>query len=116
MNAISKKPSDELQKIRKELREKILQNALLDQDAPTTFSVDFSGYGDSGQMHDPNHDLENGEVGDFFHKVMSQYIHFDWYNNDGGGGDITWDVVNDKIKINGYSNRTVQEEEVDEEI
>ena len=87
---------------RKELREKYLTEALL-KNTPTTFMVAFAGSGDSGDIYDGT---GHKDLDDFFDEVLREKVTFDWYNNEGGGGDISWDLHKDEITINGYYNVT----------
>lgn len=90
---------------REALREKLLLDLVLGEEEDLVFKGTFDGCGDSGQY---NEDAENEEVDELFADAINQFVHFDWYNNDGGGGDITWHVVEDRIVINGYYNEMVQ--------
>lgn len=94
-------------KLRKTVRENIMAKAVLYPDTPLIYKANFDGYGDSGNCH-ISYDYPE-EVRQLLHGAVDVYVSFDWYNNDGGGGDITWDVTNDKITINGYQNVTTQE-------
>ena len=101
----------ELARYRKELGEKITSKAVLTPDSPTTFTSTFDGYGDSGQYH---HEAGDEEVDALLSHMVYTVVTFDWYNNDGGGGDITWDVVSDVITINGYKSVITQEDVMSE--
>lgn len=98
---------------RKELREKLLAAKLMGESEDTEFTVTFDGCGDSGQC---NNDSGNDEVDKFLSEAVDLFVTFDWYNNDGGGGDITWDIVADEIIINGYYNETVRTDAMTEEV
>lgn len=87
---------------RKALREELAAEALLGL-KPKEYFVTFSGYGDSGDL-EPSGYPEN--VQDFFYSVLDTLVDYDWYNNDGGYGDITWDVMTDTLTINGYQYET----------
>ena len=102
---------DDLPIIRKALREELLGEALINEQ-DSTFAADFSGSGDSGNYHGlsqgynhPMKDLVNW----FFESMVEVHVTFDWYNNDGGGGEICWDVFPDVITISGYQNVTTTE-------
>lgn len=122
MNAVSEIPVPEEQdeeeltafkQKRKELREKLLTAKILGEIDELVFTGSFDGSGDSGQY---NNDASNREVNEFFSEAIDQFVTFNWYDGEGGAGDITWDVVADKITINGYSNYIAQETEMDEEV
>ena len=98
---------------RKELREKLLAAKLMGETEDTEFTVTFDGCGDSGQC---NNDSGNDEVDKLLSEAVERFVTFDWYNNDGGGGDITWDIVADEIIINGYYNETVRTDAMIEEV
>lgn len=102
----------DLQTTRQTLRETLLTGSILGSEGNLVFQADFDGYGDSGQVHA---NTKNKSVDAFLETCVDVYVTFDWYNNDGGGGDITWDVIADKITINGYSNETVQHDQMSEE-
>lgn len=102
----------ELARYRKELGEKITAQKLLDNNTPIEYTATFDGYGDSGQY---NNDSGSAEVDALFSYMVDTVVTFDWYNNDGGGGDITWNVITDVITINGYVNVTTQEDAMCEE-
>ena len=102
---------DQITKIRKQLREKLLTEKLLGENEDLEFTGTFDGSGDSGQY---NNDAGNQEVDKLFSLAIDAFVTFDWYNNDGGGGDITWDVVADKIIINGYYNEIIQTSAMEE--
>lgn len=104
------KQLSDLAATRKALQEKLLTNAILTE-SPLVFQAEFDGYGDSGQSHC---DTGNKEVDRFLADCIELFVTFDWYNGDGGGGDITWNVRTDKITINGYENVTSQEPVLEE--
>lgn len=97
--------SELLQATRVDLLKRLNEDRVLKADALTEFEIGFSGYGDSGDVDELSGDTEADE---FLKAVMNEHVHFDWYNNDGGGGRITWDIIKDEIVINGYQNETVQ--------
>jgi hypothetical protein len=101
----------EFAKLRAEVRTKVLADALIIGKHGTEFEADFDGGGDSGDVH-----AETGVklIDEFLTKAVETFVEFDWYNNDGGGGDITWDLKTDKIVINGYSHYTQTESEMSE--
>lgn len=95
---------------RKKLRETLLIDRILDN-GKLIFEGTFDGYGDSGEYYI---DTGNTDVDSFLNECLNINVTFDWYNNDGGGGDIKWEVISDKITINGYYNVTEQHIEMDE--
>lgn len=99
---------DALDETRKKLREEILVSAILDKEK-TEFSADFDGCGDSGNVHAAT---GNDEVDKFLIQCVNLYVSTDWYNGDGGGGDITWKVFEDKIIINSYYNEMVSNDDM----
>lgn len=108
---------------RKVLREHLLAEKILFPGSDVSPFVEFDGYGDSGTVEDyypapsvPNKDTYLPIVVTFFlHQMINKYVTFDWYNNDGGGGDATWDVTNDKVIINGYQNVTERHDMMSEQ-
>ncbi len=97
---------------RQELRQKLLVDAILGQENELVFQACFDGYGDSGTVHAST---GNADVDEFLAWCVDKYVKFDWYNNEGGGGDITWEVKDDKIVINGYQNITTRDDIMTEE-
>lgn len=77
-----------------------------------TFEGGFHGAGDSG-----NTEISTGDafINHFLEQMVEAHVQFDWYNNDGGGGDITWHVQEDVVVINGYQNITTTEDMMAEE-
>lgn len=103
---VNKHPSDFII-LREALRQHAMASVLLGSNKGE-FTGEFHGEGDSG-----NYEIETGDhlIDKFLEQMLERHVHFDWYNSDGGGGDITWDVARDKIVINGYQN-VVQTESV----
>jgi hypothetical protein len=110
MNDRAKKKLEKLSIIRASLRERILTDKIL-LESQTTFSAEFDGYGDSGSVYA---DVGDEEINQFLTLAVETFVDFDWYNNEGGGGNITWDVISDKIIINGYFNVVQQVNALDE--
>ena len=110
MNDRAKKELEKLSIIRASLRERILTDKIL-LESQTTFSAEFDGYADSGSVYA---DVGDEEINQFLTLAVETFVEFDWYNNEGGGGDITWDVISDKIIINGYFNVVQQVNALDE--
>lgn len=105
---------------RAELRQKLLINAVFLR-GDTTFSVVFDGYGDSGTVHaffpaiTDDQELSD-ELEKFFDVVVDREVHWDWYNDEGGGGNVVWDLEKDTVTINGYYNVTEQEHQAEQVI
>ena len=49
-----------------------------------------------------NDKADFGNDGDELHYVLSSMIGYDWYNNDGGRGELIWDLKKEKIFVDGY--------------
>ena len=49
-----------------------------------------------------NNKADFGNDGDELHYVLSSMIGYDWYNNDGGRGELIWDLKKEKIFVDGY--------------
>ena len=103
---------EDFKSMRAKLREKLLTNSLLGDDQTLEFTATFDGYGDSGNF---NNDADDPEINALLSEAVDLFVHFDWYNNEGGGGDLTWDVRADKIIINGYQNETQRVDAMSEE-
>jgi hypothetical protein len=103
---------ESLDAMRAELRQEILINALLHEGSDLVFEAEFSGYGDSGDYHP----IDNEKVDQFFSELVYKLVTFDWYNNEGGGGSIVWDVKEDVITISGYQNEVVRNDVMELEI
>lgn len=99
--------SQNVTKYRKNLRDKLMADKLLGLigDEDLTIELGFSGSGDSGSWDDTHKDEA---VQHMFNFYLDKHVTWDWYNNDGGAGNITWDVVKNEITINGYYNVTEQ--------
>ena len=41
---------------------------------------------------------------DDLHWVLADMINYDWYNNEGGSGEVIWHLQKHKIVIDGYQN------------
>lgn len=96
---------------RTELRKTLLGNSLIDGTSLTTISAYFDGYGDSGQIYDalrPDGEYEEmyAKTNAYMCYLVENHVDWDWYNNEGGGGEVVWDLQSDKITINGYYNVT----------
>lgn len=90
---------------RRALRYVLLEEALIDK-AELKLELTFSGYGDSGQIDEYSGD----ERADILLSAVTDFgVTWDWYNNDGGGGTITWRVLDDEIDVSGYWNETIEQ-------
>jgi hypothetical protein len=93
---------------RAQLREKLLAEILINgenEDHSSTLVLEFSGSGDSGSA---DNSFDDDHLNHFMMHLMNTKVTGDWYNNDGGGGTITWDLHEDEILIESYYN--VQEQ------
>lgn len=88
------------QTIRQNWLEKLRVNVILGlQENPVT--MDYGGSSDEGGVEDSN--TNDKELDDFLFEFVC--IEEDGYwNNDGGGGVVTWDVLSDKITVDHYNN------------
>lgn len=102
---------DQLAVYRKELREELLGKRVEGTDVSDEFQMTFDGSGDSGNY---NYDSGDSLVDFLLVSLGEENIHFDWYNNEGGGGDITWRLVDDVVTINGYYNVMEQVSEMED--
>lgn len=96
---------DNLKVFRDAIRTSLLAGRILGDETPLVIEQAFSGEGDSGDWSE-RHD--NPYVQHLFDHLLNTRVTFDWYNNEGGGGSITWDVVPDVITIDGYWNELIQ--------
>jgi hypothetical protein len=96
---------------RRLLRARYITSSLIGRDVELTHTADFDGGGDSGDLqYDGPDDMEK-----FFDQILDEHVTFDWYNGDGGGGDIHWDMSTDIITISGFSRYTETESKMSEE-
>jgi hypothetical protein len=81
----------------------------------TSVNIRYDGGGDSGHLEDVEFDGTNldhpaildrfsGELEDLGAHLLEAHYSYDWYNNDGGYGDIRIDLEGDtpEISIDGY--------------
>ena len=110
---VQKLTPEEMKVFRSELRDACTATKIVFNDFRMTPTGSFDGAGDSGNsfVH-----TSNDHVDAFLEWMLSKHVNFDWYNNDGGGGDIVWDIHNDKVTINGYQNITETKQVMDEEV
>jgi hypothetical protein len=101
----------ELDVLRALLRHECLVSKLV-EDGEMTFEGEFHGSGDSG-----NTDIHTGrpDVDKLLEYMIEKHVNFDWWNSDGGYGDVTWHVQEDKVVINGSYYVTESVTEMDEE-
>ena len=94
------------------LREKLLIDMLLHDDSNKIIEAEFDGYGDSGTVHC---DHQDSKVVSFMENIVDYFVQYDWYNGEGGGGTVTWNLVEDKITIQGHVNviETVPQDDVE---
>lgn len=112
-------------RFREDLLNKIRLRILFDNQCPTHFEGGFCGSGDSGNwdgLYDPNIKREHRhydmcEAADtLFSEALELFVQFDWYNAEGGGGTITWDIPTDVLNISGYQNVVTEEQMMDEAV
>lgn len=85
----------------------------------TNVNIRYDGGGDSGQVEDVEYEGTNldhtslndkfeGDLQDLATHILEQHYNWDWYNNDGGYGDIRIDLEGDtpEISIDGYVRTT----------
>jgi len=81
----------------------------------TSVEIRYDGGGDSGQVEDVEFEGTNGDntalndkfegdLQDLATHILEQHYDYDWYNNDGGYGNIRIDLEGDtpEITIDGY--------------
>jgi hypothetical protein len=81
----------------------------------TNVEIRYDGGGDSGQVEDVEYEGTNldhtslsdkfeGDLQDLATHILEQHYDYDWYNNDGGYGNIRIDLEGDtpEISIDGY--------------
>jgi len=98
---------DELQPQRAKIRERLMIDKLLGKFKETEVSITYAGSGDSGGIDVCS--LDDPELNDFLFAVMWQ-LHAGYENNDGGGGTVTWDLVQDKITVDHGNYYTASED------
>lgn len=101
---------NDLPLVRHILREELLGLRLCGVEFET--ATEFNGYGDSGIVEDAS---DIPALNTFLSSMVDHHVTFDWYNNDGGGGDIAWDLSADTVTINGYYNTVQQVYEMNDE-
>jgi len=100
----SRTPHPVLDPIRANLRAELLVDVLI-MEKEGVIQVQYGGGGDSGDIDATG----NTPLDEFFAEVVDHYCQFDWWNNEGGGGDITWNLVTDTLTLNGYYHTTSTE-------
>ena len=80
----------------------------------TNVEIRYDGGGDSGQVDDVEFHGDNidggdlndkfeGDLQDLGYHLLEHYYDYDWYNNDGGYGTITIELIDEPvILIDGY--------------
>lgn len=88
----------------------------------TSVDIRYDGGGDSDQVEDVEfygdnidssalNDMYEGDLQDLAYHILENHYNYDWYNNDGGYGEIRIDFEEEDtptISINGYV-RNVEE-------
>ena len=65
----------------------------------TSVYINYDGSGDSGSISDI--DFEP-----FGYHILNNHYDWDWYNNDGGYGNVSIDVEDSTVSVNGYVRTT----------
>lgn len=91
----------------------------------SSVEISYDGSGDSGSIGDvyinrglkyPQYDAEehnrlqalfSGELEDFGYHILNNYYDWDWYNNEGGYGNVVIDVATSEVSVNGYVREVV---------
>jgi hypothetical protein len=82
----------------------------------TSVEIRYDGGGDSGQVEDVDfygdnidsgalNDMYEGDLQDLAYHILENHYNYDWYNNDGGYGEIRIDFEEENtptINIEGY--------------
>lgn len=82
----------------------------------TKVNVIYSGSGDEGFIDEINYtplepdDAMHRDLDDFFWEEIIQMHHEGFHNNDGGYGDVVWDIATDTITLH---HRDYIQDEVD---
>ena len=53
--------------------------------------------------HNPEHGFGKNDSEEIRY-VLSSMINYDWYNNDGGQGEVIWDLKKETVIVDGYQN------------
>ena len=78
--------------------------------------INYDGSGDSGSISDIDfepfqygtdeyvkvNEMFSGELEDFGYHILNNYYHWDWYNNEGGYGNVVIDVATSEVSVEGY--------------
>lgn len=85
----------------------------LEDSGLTSFEVDFSGSGDSGDIDERRYFKDNENIKpddhivDFCEKIeniiIDDYYSYDWYNNDGGRGTLIVNILEKTWEIEGVT-------------
>lgn len=81
---------------REQLRTRLLTSVLLGENSKKTVELEYDGYGDSGGPG--NCTLADEELIDFLWDCVEKHHHGFW-NNEGGRGTVTWNLLKDEIII-----------------
>jgi hypothetical protein len=92
----------------------------------TSVEISYDGSGDSGSIGDvyinrglkyPQYDSEeqdrlqalfSGELEDFGYHILNNHYNWDWYNDDGGYGNVYINVEDSTVSVNGYVRTTAE--------
>jgi len=108
--AADKTKKEKFIETRARLLSDLRNEALLSTDPVTVFASSFDGYGDSGTVYfisPKSMEYDLTEVENLLSRAVDMYADWNWYNNDGGGGTIQWDIKTDTMTIEGHYNETV---------
>ena len=96
INAPSESTNNEEETSREALRQRLLADKLLDKFDSTFAILEYDGYGDSGGPQDciPN----DNELIDFLWEFVEKF-HSGFWNDEGGRGTVTWDLLKDIITV-----------------
>jgi hypothetical protein len=85
--------------------------------------VEFSGGGDSGDINDYFlEDSDHADIkfatnfpvapdrDDFLHSFINTHVPCDWVNNDGGGGQLSFDLETGEVEVDSHYYETVETE------
>ena len=86
----------------------------------TSVYINYDGSGDSGSISDIDfepfrygtdeyvkvNEMFSGELEDFGYHILNNHYDWDWYNNDGGYGNVCINVEDSMVSVNGYVRTT----------
>ena len=94
----------------------LVENIEEEEDSYYHINIEYAGYGDSGDHFEIFEQNCRDETADFIEEFLyyfSSYITYDWYNNEGGGGNIILNFSKKSIFVDGYYNETKEIRNVD---